>query len=225
MFNQLKNLVNQLSIEAVPFDPSAFNDDLAKRVSWTPVKRGGANFRTHKLVIEEPFVAKFKTTVGHLIFGLIFMIIGVGVTGWMVYSMYGDINFDGLGSLTRLAMPLFFGGIFALSGIATIFSALSPIRFDKQTGDFRKGRRAANAMGPHEMEASSGYAKLNSIHALQLIKEYCRKKDSSYYSYELNLVLESGQRINVVDHGNLNRIRDDAQTLSQFLGIPVWDAT
>jgi hypothetical protein len=225
MLNQLRNLINQFSIEAVPFDPSAFNDDLANRVSWSPVKRGGANFRTHKLVIEEPFVAKFKTTVGHLLFGLIFMIIGIGVTGWMAYAIYGDVKFDGFGSLVRLAMPLMFGGIFALGGIFTIFSALSPIRFDKQTGDFRKGRRAAKSIGPHEMEASSGYAKLNSIHALQLIKEYCRKKDSSYYSYELNLVLESGQRINVVDHGSLNRIREDAQTLGQFLGIPVWDAT
>ncbi len=47
---------------------------------------------------------------------------------------------------------------------------------------------------------------------------------SSYYSYELNLVLNDGSRINVVDHGNLKRLRSDTQTLSQFLGKPVWDA-
>ena len=75
-------------------------------------------------------------------------------------------------------------------------------------------------MGARETDAESGLVKLNTIHALQLIKERCRTKN-----YELNLVLESGQRINVVDHGGLNRIREDANQLSQFLCIPVWDAT
>ena len=45
------------------------------------------------------------------------------------------------------------------------------------------------------------------------------------YNYELNLVLKDGERINVVDHGNLKKIQDDANTLSNFLGKPVWDAT
>ena len=48
---------------------------------------------------------------------------------------------------------------------------------------------------------------------------------SSYTSYELNLVLDDGSRINVVDHGNLDRLRGDATTLSRFLSKPVWDAT
>ena len=48
---------------------------------------------------------------------------------------------------------------------------------------------------------------------------------NSYYSYELNLVLEDGSRVNVVDQGNLKRLRSDAQTLSRFLDKPVWDAT
>ena len=43
---------------------------------------------------------------------------------------------------------------------------------------------------------------------------------SSYYSYELNLVLHDGSRINVVDQGNLKRLRSDANTLSQFLESP-----
>jgi hypothetical protein len=56
------------------------------------------------------------------------------------------------------------------------------------------------------------------------LTEYVSGNKSSYYSYELNLVLDDGSRINVVDHGNLERLRSDAQTLSQFLGKPVWDA-
>ena len=68
-------------------------------------------------------------------------------------------------------------------------------------------------------------APLSSIHALQLLSEFISGSKNSYYSYELNLVLHDGSRINVVDHGNLERLRSDASTLSQFLGKPVWDAT
>jgi hypothetical protein len=60
---------------------------------------------------------------------------------------------------------------------------------------------------------------------LQLIREYISSAKSSYYSYEINLVIEEGKRVNVVDHGNLEQIRKDAGTLSRFLGCPVWDAT
>ncbi len=68
------------------------------------------------------------------------------------------------------------------------------------------------------------FAEIEQIHALQLISEYCRSDKNSYYSYELNLILEDGKRINVVDHGNLGKIRDQAATLSEFLRKPVWDA-
>ncbi|MGD9320846.1 MAG: hypothetical protein PVH99_12810, partial [Desulfobacteraceae bacterium] len=46
----------------------------------------------------------------------------------------------------------------------------------------------------------------------------------SYYSYELNLVLRDSKRTNVMDHGDYEKLREDAQTLSQFLEKPVWDA-
>jgi hypothetical protein len=40
----------------------------------------------------------------------------------------------------------------------------------------------------------------------------------------LNLVLEDGNRINVVAHGNECKLRVDTGTLFAFLGKPVWDA-
>ena len=60
--------------------------------------------------------------------------------------------------------------------------------------------------------------------ALQLLSEHVSGNDSSYYSYELNLVLEDGRRLSVVDHGDCEQLREDAQLLSQLLGKPVWDA-
>jgi hypothetical protein len=37
------------------------------------------------------------------------------------------------------------------------------------------------------------------------------------------LVLNDGSRINVIDHGNLKRIREDAAALAEFLGKPLWE--
>ena len=61
------------------------------------------------------------------------------------------------------------------------------------------------------------------IHAIQLISEHVSGNKSSYYSYELNLVSRDGVRTNVVDHGKLDQVREDAKTLAEFLEVPVWD--
>lgn len=68
--------------------------------------------------------------------------------------------------------------------------------------------------------------KLDEIFGIQVIKEYIESKDSkghksSYYSYEINLVLMSGKRLNVVDYGNAKSILEDASQLSKFLGVRV----
>jgi hypothetical protein len=67
--------------------------------------------------------------------------------------------------------------------------------------------------------------KLEDVHAIQLLREYCRGNKSSYYSYELNLVLHDGRRVNVVDHGKHSQILDEARMLSECLEVPVWDAS
>jgi|GEM_PF-6831275 len=40
---------------------------------------------------------------------------------------------------------------------------------------------------------------------------------------QLNLVLNDGERINVIDHGDLNAVRQDAQTLARLMHVPLWD--
>ena len=98
----------------------------------------------------------------------------------------------------------------------------APIVFDKASGYFWKGRKfPQDVPDPRSLK---NVVQIGQIHALQLLAEYVRGSKSSYYSYELNLVLEDGKRLNVVDHGNQTKLREDAKTLSQFLGKPVWDA-
>jgi len=41
---------------------------------------------------------------------------------------------------------------------------------------------------------------LSSIYAIQIIAERVSGKNSSFHSYEINLVLDGKKRVNVVDH-------------------------
>lgn len=60
--------------------------------------------------------------------------------------------------------------------------------------------------------------------ALQIIGEVVHGKDSKYNSFELNLVLDDVNRVNVVDHGNLKGVIADTETLGDFLNLPIWTA-
>ena len=44
-----------------------------------------------------------------------------------------------------------------------------------------------------------------------------------FWSYELNLVLRDGKRINLIDHRNQREICWDAGDLSRMMDVPIWD--
>ncbi len=40
-----------------------------------------------------------------------------------------------------------------------------------------------------------------------------------------DLVLKDASRVNVLDYKKVKSVRKDAETLSKFLNVPVWDAS
>ncbi len=201
------------------FDPSGFNDPIAMQTAWTPAKGGGANFRTHKLVTIGADRIEFKASLMARIFYLIFLVVGLGVI--IAFSVSGlssgNFSFD-----FDTILPLAFGAVFAVAGGVMFYFGTLPVIFDRRKGFFWKGRTAPDEVV--RRETIKHYASLDQIHALQLISEYCRGNKSSYYSYELNLILKNGDRVNVIDHGSHKKLREDAGMLAAFLGVPVWDA-
>ena len=204
-----------------PFNPAELSDPFAMQVEWNPVKSGGANFRTHKLAAVHSDRLEFQASLGAKLFYGIFVAAGVIVPGGFLAAVHlaesdlseGDLS---AGILPAL-LPLFIGAVFVSVGGALLYFGT-----DRHRGYFWRGRKAPHeVINPNELKNA---CRLDDIHALQLLSEYCRSNKSSYYSYELNLVLRDGNRLNVVDHGDREKIRDDAQTLSAFLNRPVWDA-
>ena len=201
------------------FDPSYFNDPVAMNTKWTPLKSGGSSFLTHKLVKVHSNRIEFRSSIGAKLFYIIFILVGIGIAIGFTYPnfMSGDFSYE-LDSF----WPVLMGLVFLIIGGYMFFRGTSPIVFDKLKKSFWKGRKSPDKV--YDKSELKHFAELDEIHALQLISEYIRGNKSSYYSYELNLVLESGKRINVVDHGNQNKLREDADMLSKFLDKPVWDA-
>ena len=216
----LKDLLRKLQLlipTKPPLDLTKFGDPLAQTVEWSPNSRGGSNFRTYKLVEIDFSRVEFKATRGALMFFGLFFFVGLGMG--IAFSVEGKILEEF--SLEAI-MPVLFSLIFVAAGWLMYYFGTAPIVFDKQVGYFWKGR--TSPQDSPEQGSIKKLARLEDIHALQLISEYVSGNKSSYYSYEINLVLNDGKRMTVIDHGNLKWIRDDANKLSQFLGKPVWDA-
>jgi hypothetical protein len=210
--------VNQPN-ERVLFDPSRIGDTVAMQTQWSPLKSGGNNFSTHKVTVVGSRL-QFRASSRALLFYFIVLLIG-GALMWA--ASVTKLPSGGFAFHVREGV-LFVAGIVVVTlGACLAYSGTASIVFDKATGYFWKGRKTPNAL--LETEPLKNRAKLNDIHALQLLPEYISstRSDRSYYSFELNLVLKDGRRINVVDHGDLTRMRADVGTLSAFLGKPIWD--
>ncbi|MFY0674104.1 MAG: hypothetical protein JXQ87_11895 [Bacteroidia bacterium] len=192
-------------------DPSIFKDDKAFQIDWEPLKRGGTNFKTHKLVFDESGDARFIPTSG-IYLSSVLILLGAIVASVIFYSKN---IFDA--SLFPLVVVLVMVGFSVYSLVVN----LKPRVFSPMNGIYYKGKRPKGG----DTVSDKNYALLADIYALQIIRERVSSGKSSFTSYELNLVLKNGDRLNVVDHGKLKSIREESKQLADFLQVPVWDAS
>ena len=199
------------------FDPSNFNDPVAKHTGWAPAKRGGTNIQTHRLIEISPNRMEFRASFGAKAFYLSFLFAGIGV---LIFFPFFTRSTDGFSFDGNTVIILLIALSFMITGSCLFYFGITPIVFDKQNGFFWKGRKTPE--GIFDREVLKQFTKLKNIHALQLISEHVRSDKKRYYSYELNIVLKDSRRINIVDHGKKDKLQKDAETLSAFLGKPIW---
>ncbi len=184
-------------------------------VAVTPLKPGGSNFKTHVLLEKSSSKIVYRPSVGGVLFVLLFF--GVGI-GFIIYNLFFESGQMTSPSLFNFA-SLLFGFIFAFAGTYMAFYLFVPRVFDRQIGFYYKSYK----FRPHQKYLKNQF-RLNDIIAVQIIGETIRDEDGAYGSFELNLILTDGSRRNVVDHGNLKSIIDDAHIVSDFLNVPIWHA-
>jgi len=196
----LKNIFSLFQDNREILDLSAFGNEIAFKTSWEPLVGGGTNFCTHRAqknasLMGDVFI--FKTAIQAYLFAISFVALGAM---FAIASAAGEFA-DMLG-LMGLGVLAF--GCWYLWSLRQKES-----RFDRYSSVLTQGKKSFD---------------LKNAEAIQLIREYVRGNESSYYSYELNLICSDGSRINIVDHGALRKLREDAALLAEYLSIPVWDA-
>lgn len=217
--DRLTRILNSFSKEEkILYDVSEFNDPIAEQTNWGPCFRGGANYRTRRLVHVSDTRIEFKSGCARKTFGCLFMAVG-GIVGGMfaMLAIIPELR-DWTSILASFAGLLFVGIGFAFNRLGNI-----PIVFDKTSGYFwnsrKDPRRVVNIKEIKKLQ------RLDDIHALQIIPETLSgSNSSSYMSYEINLILKDASRVNVIDHGDLKQILLDADNLGKFLNVPVWSA-
>ncbi len=218
MKERLLEKLRRLAESRPVFDPRVFSDPLAEKTDWFPLKPGGTNFTTHRLIREGDRL-EFKIAPGARVFSLIFLLSGLGLVAGFLVPMFSRRPFafreQDIGGLVGL--------VFAVVGWFLHRHFNRPVVFDRRSGYFWKGKIPPGQRVSREAPKDS--CLLKEIHALQVIAERVRGDKSSYWSYELNLVLKDARRLNVIDHGSIEVIRSDAAAAAEFLQVPLWDAS
>jgi len=107
-----------------------------------------------------------------------------------------------------------------LAGLLSYLFNTKPIIFDKSKGYTWQGKIKDYPYQIIENNRIKSIS-LNQIYAIQLLRSSVRW----VISYEINLILKDGKQYDVIGHYNLEKIKEDAETLSKFLRIPLWDVT
>ncbi|MFP4013080.1 MAG: hypothetical protein ACLFVQ_03270 [Chitinispirillaceae bacterium] len=231
MLKTIARIAQGLCDRSNKIDPSRFNDPVASKTDWQPLKGGGANFKTHNLKAEAPDRLVYKASIGARLFYLAFLLSGLAMVIFITPIAVANLKEHG----PEMLLPSVVGLIFTIVGALIYRNGTKPIVFDRQRGFFWRGKTPPDQI--LRKETLRDWARLDDIHALQILRESIGKSGSSSYrsvgnrevsggnfSYELNLVLKDASRVNVIDHGSVKEIREDAESISRFLGVQVWDA-
>jgi hypothetical protein len=217
MFDKLMRKIKQ-SMENINkdhiIDATRFNDQLALKTQWSPLKKGGANFKTHNLIKQSPMVLKFQLSLAGKLFIGVFMVLGLGLLVGGIYALFSKSGSEGI-LITTIGATFFAISVFMYRTMAV------PVVFDRSLGVIWRGHKLPKLSGNQHNSQKLSYA--NDVHAIQILSERIHTDKNSYDSYELNLVMKDASRVNIIDHGNYQQLAKDAQDISVFLGKPVWD--
>lgn len=181
------------------------NDEVAQRTEWTPYKSGGASFKTVDLEQNNDGKILIKASKELYLFIAFFTLI------FLIYSVIFVIA-DTEKKYMLMPMRVILTIIMTVAAVFIIRLLVNVKCFDVEMGKYYIGK----------YEKSKYIIDFNEIYAIQIIREYTGGKNR-YYSYEINMVLNTGNRYNIMDHGNLNKIKENAQTIADILGVKLWD--
>ena len=215
-------------------------DPVAKLVRWTPcapitdIDALPKMFQISGDSIEFRFDGEDKMVVGG---GCLAM--SVTLLAWFVWLAFKAVGKgavplvarfgSGIGALLGIPMCVYFVWYVVARELPRL---TKPTKFDKTSGyrvnkgnafSARRGkarsrRQRLGFSGPHQ-------GPLNSIHALQIVREapMAGVRSAGPHGYELNLVLGTGERVNVFDTTNVIFLQRYVTRIQKLVEVPIWD--
>lgn len=196
----------------------AMEQQMPENLNWSPLVIGGSNYRTLKLMQASPSQWRYEPTGMHKAFPLIFIWSGAFMAIILLITIIG----------------FFIGIALVVIGIIWRRRQKKVIIFDFDKKAFWKGDKK---LDPNNVNTAmlDDLVPFKEITGIQLLAETVvtrtvSNNDSNfnnspkvYDSYEMNLVLKNGSRVNVVDHGNFNIMKLEAEAIAKRIEVPVWD--
>ena len=179
------------------------NDPVAAITHWQSMASGASNFKMQQLEITSSGI-KISASFEVRLFCWGFL--GGGLAPIIIEYLLSWGNIDSIID-PWLGAP----GVFVLlGGILYWVSTRKKIEFNKVS---------------RVITASNQVISFNDVYALQVISSLSGGHGHGIFrNHELNLVLNDGQRINLLNHGGEAAFEYQEAKLSEMLGVPVWQA-
>lgn len=204
-------------------------DPVAELTDWNPMRTGGSNFRMLELVEVSGGRIEFRHTAAMIWFYRVFMGTGLVLLGLAVFTTTRGRYLSAGEMLYVTTAWAVCGLLVGGTGILMKWVAARPSVLDRRLGWYWKGATPRNSA---DVEGRKDAVLLKEVHAVQILEKRLEGSNSdmagsgSYFSYETNLVMHDGSRVNVTRHGAQScSILPDAARLAEFLQVPLWDAS
>lgn len=178
-------------------------DPVPDDLDWTPLRAGGAVFRTHRVQHDDVRFELVPSGSARALIGtssLIGFVLLIG--GVILWRWHADMGALIVGVVMFVVAQI----------LVLLLHRLLDHRhvFDRASGRYSWTRRPAGSLA------------LAELRGLQITNKRVIGPESDHDSEELNLVLANGQRVNVLDHGDTQTLHADAHALATWLGKPLW---
>jgi hypothetical protein len=197
-----------------------FNDRLASLTYWGPASERSSPSVDAVLQRNADGTLSYAVNVGDVLKTVFYLLFGATlVYAWLFSETQLGHALDSFFETDWYLLTLGIISV-AFSGVH-LWETCRPEVFDKRKGWYWHGWRTPG----HTRRPRLGNraVRLELIHALQLLSKGVEKDGKTIVLCELNLVLHDADRLNLRCHGDQVQLRKEAQMLSKYLGVPVWD--
>lgn len=199
------------------------SDIVTGNTIWKSIAITSSNFRISKLIEDDNGDIKIRSTVRSFFFDLLLIIIGL-VSSLFVFVLAVALLDSFLKLFSIIPVIIFF---FILKSIKNIFP--------KKIASFNRNKALFWKEGiesdyRYQDKLVNGKLPFFKIYGLQLLKVHhssktihsISKSSTSFNSYELNLILHNGQRINLMANGDKAAAILEAKKLARYLSKKIW---